>query len=1475
MATTSKWVAKSNELEEKEISLGETSPRLPPKWEETTRKSKNFKPRAPTAAHKQKGGQQPSDKKKRNRFPAIKSVKCPETKNDLFQEVSYYIPHSMYFDEPKIAVLNKYHPSTLEQFHRYNCYNLHPLCASFRSIGEAHIITRIQQECRDNGIVDGFICDVGGSVNRHHSLGRNYIHSCVPNFEAKDLLRQFSLKGNNYCRQLWKDCKCKGFVASMSIHSLYYLEPEEILRNLLEQELPIHYALLHLYPEDSGEIMHGEMRYVKQEGRVSVWASGNSTPYYHGDMAWLSKGSYSDQRGTLVWERERTFEDVYVYRFVATTAILKPTPEIETLVDDAPYLEVCKEAFRGHLEINEKNRTSYYSRCHRYAKGRGLDPQRLIKVADGYYMSQPTLVSRPSVGLLLTKKAREAGLQMVPEYIPYLQLGLFMAIYLAVWRFVPSSHMVDYIMLAFVLLQPFILRTGWLNGDDRWRNIFIINTIFCLFSASFFQKITFDVILQLPKNVKLAIYAISFMATMYKNARKLRLNHLGARLYDYCCEGMALRAISKRKTIKYRTRKHKDCQPGLRAYPFVFHRQFVPMIPRRCDHNIHACIQHKILAETPEDVDFDIPIPDMFKRMAPWVRYELEPLDFETWVNRFPASKREKLKAEWAESKDDPIDNDLTKTSLFTKAEFYPEKKPPRPIGSAGVKLNFLVGRWLVPLGALIQKFCPDNICIPIHSDSVSIGRFAGRYMNTLKCICDFSQFDSTQREEALKLIVDVFRLLGVPDEVCSYMLRDCELINITNRKGFRLKCRGVRVSGRSETLLGNCILTICIFMHVFKGFIAMLGKGDDVVLFLPRSMRALLPALVAKVESYGFITKFRVCDEYDLEFCSSYFVPTNLGYVLTPKPGRVLAKTLWCKNTNFNQKEQLQQFAGILKGIKENFGFLPYINALYTNPYYLANSGVDRIRHEYNEYTDENVVSTPETAEWLMVKYDLGEEELQELEAELSSGFPIELKSQASYRMIEEDWGPPNDSSLLQINETKANEYVHTIACAFIEECARGLHPLLISLFLGAYESYHNRTLYNLLAHILLGLVFVEGGFFLAFMLHMFHNLVLVARAPILSIVKTKTKQKLKNTKNKQKFTFPQKFLKFVNMNKSKKKLLNEIASLKGQVKSQRRKTSKNKRPEQVSMRQVANMIRDPCNAELQPGFHSTDEGVLSRLKTRHSMLGTNTCGFVLWAPAYASVDDPSGGPSNFFIFTRANSSDHPTNSGAAPFGSGASTIDGQGTTLEAGASPFCKSAIVADQRSVGACMRLLYFGRMDSAAGQVAIIENLPAEALIDDGTGVVSNVDQLFNRASRVMRMGTSTFEVKYRPGTASALFKTERDGVITVGNGVASTLTSESLRFGPKLMGFAWKDVSAVSDLSIECFQNIEWRPNTDSGFVSVIPRQLSSPGMTERVLLYLDRYYPGWETNVLTSTARLVSQMAFTGTSVRGPRRIVL
>jgi hypothetical protein len=144
---------------------------------------------------------------------------------------------------------------------------------------------------------------------------------------------------------------------------------------------------------------------------------------------------------------------------------------------------------------------------------------------------------------------------------------------------------------------------------------------------------------------------------------------------------------------------------------------------------------------------------------------------------------------------------------------------------------------------------------------------------------------------------------------------------------------------------------------------------------------------------------------------------------------------------------------------------------------------------------------------------------------------------------------------------------------------------------------------------------------------------------------------------------------------------------------------------------------------------------------------------------------------------------------------------------------------------------------------------ITGLSVDTLLKgSATGGPISVNDLFALSSSLERLPLETSEVRYRPcDSVAEAYKSDDDSLINKGTPAStiSTLTEESKRFHPTLYGFAWKDVPATS-LAVSFIQNIEWRPDGQSGIVNPPIVQLHDPGYLPKLLHMMDAAYPGWQ-----------------------------
>jgi hypothetical protein len=305
---------------------------------------------------------------------------------------------------------------------------------------------------------------------------------------------------------------------------------------------------------------------------------------------------------------------------------------------------------------------------------------------------------------------------------------------------------------------------------------------------------------------------------------------------------------------------------------------------------------------------------------------------------------------------------------------------------------------------------------------------------------------------------------------------------------------------------------------------------------------------------------------------------------------------------------------------------------------------------------------------------------------------------------------------------------------------------------------------------------------------------------------------------------------------------------------------------------------------------LYGTSEGFLARLKTSTNNDSVGTAGYMLWSPRYHNTGefvDPAETTQfyNVFIHSTNNSSQSPTNVPNTSAGAIKTWVDALGNNaVGAIADPAANligadNAVVLDARTLSACLRMTYTGRMDTAAGEVAFIENIPVSSIIGDTDQKESpvSVDELFVLSSSTQRLGVDTLEIVHRSHEVeAATFMDSKDGALwntSFTGGLPqspTTVSSNAVITAPHVFGFAWRNlanVAAAANLTFGLTKNVEWRPAPASGFTAVTPHTINVTNQLAIVHAQLDRSNPNWTKRILDSAGSLagkVVRMAATG-----------
>jgi hypothetical protein len=287
---------------------------------------------------------------------------------------------------------------------------------------------------------------------------------------------------------------------------------------------------------------------------------------------------------------------------------------------------------------------------------------------------------------------------------------------------------------------------------------------------------------------------------------------------------------------------------------------------------------------------------------------------------------------------------------------------------------------------------------------------------------------------------------------------------------------------------------------------------------------------------------------------------------------------------------------------------------------------------------------------------------------------------------------------------------------------------------------------------------------------------------------------------------------------------------------------------------------------------------------------MSDGSCGYILWCPDFFNGplpgDDRSkwevSGFANCFLWQNNQASREPQNfeqAGFLPYGCDTDQIPAEYTydTTRSIADPaahLLASDLVADARTMAACIALTYYGRMDSAAGEIGVIENLPIEELLTGSDGAPLNVDQLMTFSNDKRRLGIDTIETIYRPSEKStSVFRSNERGMFYRAQDTPepTILADQSTNFGPRVFGFVWRNVVPGAGLAIDLTKCIEWRPEANSGLTQV-PIHTHGISPMPAVIAKIDRIeatngHPIWTRMKAAgkSFVSKVAQMAQTGT----------
>jgi hypothetical protein len=189
-----------------------------------------------------------------------------------------------------------------------------------------------------------------------------------------------------------------------------------------------------------------------------------------------------------------------------------------------------------------------------------------------------------------------------------------------------------------------------------------------------------------------------------------------------------------------------------------------------------------------------------------------------------------------------------------------------------------------------------------------------------------------------------------------------------------------------------NALVTIFVILKILEeqGFeydlfdlpFYLVVQGDDILVgtytiiekWLSAPAEGHINLYVKYWTEFGFKLKFYTasCNLEDLDYCSRYFYPTSNGYVLAPKPGKVLYKSGWAKNKPIHSLVQLR---GNALGLLADSSVVPFLRK-YVECILNATSNIeaDVISNPWSIHNSKRSSPTAETWDFFYQKYGLTE---------------------------------------------------------------------------------------------------------------------------------------------------------------------------------------------------------------------------------------------------------------------------------------------------------------------------------------------------------------------------------------------------------------------------------------------------------------------------------------------------------------------
>jgi hypothetical protein len=263
-------------------------------------------------------------------------------------------------------------------------------------------------------------------------------------------------------------------------------------------------------------------------------------------------------------------------------------------------------------------------------------------------------------------------------------------------------------------------------------------------------------------------------------------------------------------------------------------------------------------------------------------------------------------------------------------------------------------------------KCCVSRLGSDLGVESLIIG---ARW-NAIDC----KRWDGTVSSSAMGALHKDYRKCGAPLETLrAYDDRVGTRIGVT-RYGIKYTRTAQVSSGDGDTSGGNSRLHL-VLLEACPYVLAAVVSGDDALVYTAH------PSLVCAQYVSGGL---KPVPAPDIDFCSGLFYPTECGFVLGPKIGRVLAKTFMCMHKL--PGSYLAWLRGVCMSLRKSTSFIPILRVVVSR--FLELTEGQRVwsdrGYDYKIWADNSHDVVEDTWRSMWQRYQLGESEILTLEEEI-----------------------------------------------------------------------------------------------------------------------------------------------------------------------------------------------------------------------------------------------------------------------------------------------------------------------------------------------------------------------------------------------------------------------------------------------------------------------------------------------------------